>query len=568
MNKKTYAILLSFLHICIMVNVEVHSQNEITPPEEILFKNNLRPEWFNFPIDSFFYPTSDELSTPYNSRVIRSIKSAGGYIYILEVTQDIRPGIDPDGFILRKLEKKTGKQIWAHHNTLYSGNTEHESFHPESILSMENDEIIIQGLRQVPYFDNDFPYWYLGALNATPVVYTIHKKTGELISKQVSDNTSNVGFKLNYTYGFQSLVKHGEAYHYLYSGRHNKAEGLRVLALDNNLEFVDTSVYDKIEIEGPEIEFENQVMPSWMNRLGNNRFAVNYIYVKDWGNIFGDDHLIQLAIIDLSDPETPEVLRRINLNEYFINDYHLNRFRRDEVNGHYLIQKESYDGVLDQRWLLWLNEDGDKMAYLPKISTPDRYYYRGFLPVYADAERVIGYAPRGNFHTIDILSFEVGDSVFTELYTLELEDDTYSLVPFVGKIVDDQLILAGWLNTFDGPLSGEFELARFGCNLALDLDKIGIDLSVSTNNILKEKPPPTIYPNPSDGLYFIKGFETFDFEYCTITDVKGSVVSKILRKDIQGSRIDLRDVSKGSYVINYYDKNRRKVYNSSSIVKL
>jgi len=551
-----------------MVNVEVHSQNEITPPEEILFKNNLRPEWFNFPIDSFFFPTSDDWSTAFNSRTVRAILENGVFVYILEATKDIRPGIDPDGFILRKLEKKSGKQVWAYHNTLYSGNTEHESFHPESILLIKDNEIIVQGLRQAPYFDNDFPYWFLGPVNATPVVYTIAMDTGELLRKQVSADTSDVGFKLNYTSGFQSLVKQGEDYHYIYSGPHNKAEGLRILALDNDLEFIDTSTYYNIEIEGPEVEFDNQVMPSVMNHLGNNRYAVNYIYVKDWGNIFGDDHLIQLAIIDLSDPGAPKVIQRVNLNEYFINDYHVNRFRRDEVNGHYLIQKESYNGILDQRWLLWLNKDGDMQAYLPKISTPDKYYYRGFLPVYADAVRMIGYAPRGNFKTLDILSFEVGDSTFTELYTLELENEEYSLVPFVGKIVEDQLILAGWLNTYDGPLSSETELARFGFNLALDLDKIGIDLSVNTNNILKEKSPPMIYPNPSDGLYFIKGFETFDFEYCTITDVKGSVVSKILRKDIRGYRIDLRDVSKGSYFINYYDKNRRKVYNSSSIVKL
>jgi len=106
-------------------------------------------------------------------------------------------------------------------------------------------------------------------------------------------------------------------------------------------------------------------------------------------------------------------------------------------------------------------------------------------------------------------------------------------------------------------------------NLGIDIDKLGIDPSVATEELSNIEAAPIIYPNPSDGIFFLKNFETLDFEYFTITDLQGRIVdSKIWREEIRYARIDLRALSNGNYFINYFDEKNIQVYQSSGIVKL
>jgi hypothetical protein len=538
-------------------------QEDVTPPESLLFKN-VQPEWVNFPIDSFYYPTMDSLRTAYNSRAVRAVKEFGEDIYILEMTNDLPPGIDPDGYILRKIDKQTGEQLWASINTLYSGNLHHESYHWQSILSIDENIINLQGLRQVPYIDNDFPLWYLSPVNANPIVNIISTKSGELVNQYVSSDTTEMDLKRNYTFAAQSTFNVDSTYFYIYGGPNRKEDGVLVLELDQNFDFVDTSVYSQIKIEGPTEYLSGNVKPYRLTPLGDNLFAITYIYVKDWGNIIGDDHLVQIAIVDLSDPSTPDVLSRTNLNEYLLYDYHLNGFRPEEINGQFLIQKTTYDGQIDQSWMIWIDRLGEVVTYIPKLSTEDYYYEHGFFPLYADKKKMIGYAPRNNFEHIDILSIEEGDSTVLILHTLELENEAFALVPFAGKIVDNFLVLGGWLNTVEGDPSEQlYEImrGRFGFNLAFDLDKLGIDLSVSTEEPEYLAEGPILFPNPSDGIFHIRNFDAYKFAYCKITNAQGQLVALLKREEIRNENIDISHLDSGNYFINFYDERDVQLYN-------
>jgi|GEM_PF-1490934 len=567
-----FSILLSvvplFLISGVSANIELDSLPICEPPSELVFKKGLQLSWLNFTVDSFYFPTSDTIRTQYNERYIRSIVERGNYIYIIETTIYCRPGIDPDGFILRKLEQKTGKEIWAHHNTFFSGNEHHESFQSQSIMNFEGNSILIQGLRQAPFVDNDFPYWHIFPVNSNPIIYEISDETGELVKELVSSDTTTMALKVNYKFGFQNLVKNGSDYFYLYGGPNKKEEGVMILPLSDSLEIIDTTVFEQVLIEGPDDVPWGNIKPMQIRSLGDDRFAFLYSYVKDWGDIFGDDHLIQLAIVDLSDAMNPVVIKRLDLNEYLFQDYHVDGIFINEINGDILVQKKFFNGGIDQRWLLWVTRDGEIKSFIPKISLASDYYRNGFFATYVDDNQMIGYGPREGHQFIDILKFEAGDSIVTVLSTIELEDFDNRLVVFKGKIIDDQLVLGGWLATILGS-SPESNQARFVFNLGIDIDKLGIDLSVATEELSNIEAAPIIYPNPSDGIFLLKNFETLDFEYLTITDLQCRIVaSKIWREEIRYARIDLRALSNGNYFINYFDEKNIQVYQSSGIVKL
>jgi hypothetical protein len=538
------------------------------PPDGLLFKNGIYPEWINFTKDDFYFPTEDNIRTKYNERFVSSIISQGDFIYILENTIDIRPGIDPDGFILRKIEKETGEEIWAYHNTFFSGNSNHESFHLESILSINEDEILVQGLRQFPFIDNDFPFWLLGPVNATPVVYTISNTDGKIIDIKISSDSTILDVKSNYRFGSQSLIENSNKFYYLYGGPNRKENGVMIFEMDENLEFIDTSTFSQIKIEGPENVLSSNIKPYQIRSLGNNKYVFSYRYVKDWGNIFGDDHLIQIAIVDLSDPEIPNVINRINLNEYFIEDYHVDDFMISVIDESIVIQKESYNGVLDQYWLLWMDMDGNIKAHIPSINTLENYYRNGITPCYSDDYQLIAYAAKDGNSKIDLLTFSQNDSTPTILKTLELENENHALINYTGKVIGNQLILGGWLATIIGENSPESNRARYVYNLSLNLDKLGIDLSVDTEEVAELNPAPILYPNPSDGVFILKDYNAVAFAYCTITDAQGRVVKKILKEDLQDSKIDLKNLANGNYFVTFYDRKNVQMYESSSVVKL
>ena len=530
------------------------------PPEELIFKDQIEVEWVNFTVDSFYFPTIDTIRTQYNERYVRSIESNGDFIYLLETTIYCRPGIDPDGFILRKLDKYTGKEIWAYHNTFFSGNENHESFQTQAIMKFEGNSIFLQGLRQSPFIDNDFPYWHIFPVNSNPIVYEISDLTGELVNEIVGNDTTAIDLKVNYKFGFQNLVKNNDQYYYIYGGPNKKEEGVMILPLDDSLEIIDTSVFEQVLIEGPvNVPWAN-IKPMQIRSLGGNRFAFLYSYVKDWGNIFEDDHLIQLAIVDLSDAKAPIVIKRLDLNQYLYQDYHVDEIFINEINGDILVQKEYSSGVSEQYWLLWITRDGEVKSFIPRVSTEDKFYKNGFFAVHVNALEMIGYATRNGHQFIDILKFNQGDSTLQVLSTIEMKKESERLVVFSGKIIDDMLILGGWFASILGS-TPESNQARFVFNLGIDLDKLGIDLSVSTEEPESLAEGPLLFPNPSDGIFYIRNFDAYKFAYCKITNAQGQLIALFRREEIHNENIDISHLDSGNYFINFYDERELQLYN-------
>lgn len=200
------------------------------------------PLWVHILQDSTFTPTSfnNGLTSFSSLNSFLVSRSFGDYLYVLN-TARVRHLSIPDhhGFVLDKIDYRTGELIWKYHNTIY---IDGEQDYYKDIYLRGDGNIDLIGVER---FGSQGVNWNFPGSQSSPIRRTIDTQTGELLELQQGlFNISEANFP-NYHYNlfpviYDSIYLSTNAIgEYIGNSVYNYGYTLQIL--DRELNILDTS---------------------------------------------------------------------------------------------------------------------------------------------------------------------------------------------------------------------------------------------------------------------------------------------------------------------------------------
>lgn len=542
-----------------------HIYGQFEPPS-LNFLNGLTENWQYISYDSNFVKPfgSTGPQSPYWGRVPKDFILKDDKILILELS--FTPRFGHDGYLVHKLNYKTGTLDWINYNNMYVGLDHYEDYSESRMILNENDEIELTGLRSFKNKDQDKYGWqYYGST----VVRTVDFNTG--VQLDLNYGTEEIKERAGYNeLGFMT-AKNNRGQRLRIADRVTSPEGI----IHENLDF--HLIDDSLNIVYPPFDsiLHNSHLPSQEHSLsypvtimhvshdtilvvfGTNNPAdveyspseltLNWIYIGDKDNI----HIVKsMDIVDnLYFPQLGEDFRSWMFDNGF-------------VLTQRIISNEPDVPANKFTWLTWYDHSGNRMAKIDYLHIDDLYYINHTQPLFiTDDCLYIAVRRLEELHTsYDIIKVrpgfntyvKVGSMAFSHQANLDVYINNCMLLP------NGQVLLGFWINQEIGDI-----VTNFVYFYSFNLEDIGI--TTSNNEVENQLSSLNIYPNPAKESLNVE----FLNKFTGVLEITDEIGRKIQTQNVQNNTIQSVDVSNlesGIYFINAVDKKRYLRFESQSFV--
>ncbi|MCZ2100267.1 MAG: T9SS type A sorting domain-containing protein [Chitinophagales bacterium] len=517
--------------------------------------NEAVPIWVHTMVDTTFVPVSGQpYFTKYSSLYPHIAHRDGDFVYTMGVCTE-KQSLRDYGFVLDKIDLKTGLKVWSHYNTPY--NAGHKDFYHTIYVSEKGIELV--GSTE----DTD------GRLFATYKVIDIN--TGDLVKFRKSENGGlNDNFYTRYFDGHvlhsDSVLLHGYEFVYVSGTIENPI-------YDYSLK---TEVYDRDMniLEGRSFSFEFDNLgdfsidqPNMTLRLNENTL-VSLAYkdrIESWDNLgtkimwtnISDPYDIKIRQIRDYTDIVPGTKAHFNLQRF-------QTFNNSIFLSHYY---PNFDIEQNTSYVLWLDSIGDIKTFVP-VSNHREHIYELTEMMYAndDFAYLSAFPSVTGKYGFDIIRIEQGvDTVrYISSLTSAVEGEAYAKNSYnLTQLFDDGYLITGGYSTKEG--QGTKSAYKIYCFKAADL---GIHFEpVSTSNVSTSKLNFDIFPNPASSSLYVKLTDTNQNYKMNILDLNGKLISTS-NIEQNFAHVDISNLHNGIYFVKLINEKGEQVSELRKLVKI
>lgn len=485
--------------------LDVFAQNETIKVTIV----EAQPIWKYTAVDTTFVTIPNQIYwTKYSSLSSGIIERKGNNIFLLSSSTEAKSGKDY-GFILDKIDIKTGKNLWTHHNTPYNKG-EQDFYH--QIDFTKNGNIELFGILQE-------------GKKKKSVRKILDANSGKLLKLKVTQDTIYSGLPIRHYRQFVlypdslylSALQIGE---YLVTNPPYKFidYGVTFKTANKDLNFLYTKrhLYDFDSLNIFAID-----QPSFVQRL-NSKTIVSLAY-RDRIESF-DNKGTKIIWSDISDPFNIKITQIKDLTNLIPGTKESFFNQNFETFGNTVLLSHRYynfDEKKNSCYILWLDSIGNIKTYIPipKHKTMNYEYAR---PIYANEKfaYVLGVPSSTGRVGADILQIVNGvDSVrFISSLTTAVETESFGIL--MNGLYEDGYFITGGLTKKKGEAAKT--AVQIYCFKASDL---GIDFKTLVGNeestsIAKIN----MYPNPAHDLLNINVVGSDEILQMDCFDMQGKLI--------------------------------------------
>ncbi|TVR76011.1 MAG: T9SS C-terminal target domain-containing protein [Saprospirales bacterium] len=515
------------------------------------------PLWVHVLQDTTFTPTSFNggLTSFSSLNSFLVSRSFGDYLYVLNTARVQHSSIhDHHGFVLDKIDYRTGELIWKYHNTIYIDGQ--QDFYKDIFLRGDGNIDLIG----VERFNSQGGNWNFPGSQSSPIRRTIDSQTGELLDLQQGlFNICEANFP-NYHYNLFPVV-----YDSIYLSTNAIGEyigqagnpvydyGYTFQILDRELNIIDTSrqVFEMSDLGPFSVD-----QPAYILKLDESTLIA--LAYKDrfegW-----DNHGTEIIWIDISNTGDINIRQSIDYKDILpATKYSFVNQRFKVVNNTIFLSHRfpNFDILADANYILWLNEDGSVKTFVDLPAHGDHVYLLTDL-FYANDQFGYLFASPGssNGYGYDILRIREGVDTVEFISSISTDDIGVEFGINFNTLVDEQFVIFGGRVIKDGQLSKNSNQVH--CFLAEDL---GLDFTVSTSETISYRLGSfSLFPNPARSQASISA--NIDFDGVVLYNLTGKRIA-----EFSGDRIDISSLPQGMYFV-YLTNNGHRVTSTEKLVK-
>lgn len=446
------------------------------------------------------------------------------------------------GYILEKLDIKTGTLKWQNYNTFYNNGI--QDFYKNLYLRPDGNLEMIGIKHQGPYLDTLFAYWNNGGGYSNYVRKVFSYETGELLETLSSQDSITgivpnfltfypIKFDSSYLALRQNLKEYGDSLVY----------GYHFFELDSNHNLRDPLPLTSIlyETDGP-IDYFTFGQPQFVQKLDDTTLVC--LMFKDRRPT--EQTEAQLIWISIKDIHNIRVIRRLNI-EHLIPAKQASYlwFIFKVVNNIIYISQPYYNDSLKMSttFLTRINHDGEIINYFPHVRV-DNQVYEYLSLVYASEEYdyFTGFDSRTGRKGFDILKLDHNTGYFTFISSLTSahNDEEFTRQMEVSDLYEDGLFIVGAYTKKVGPVQNS--AVKY---YAFNGKDLGMDLISSSKNIVPDETF-KVFPNPSFGeVNFV--FDDHFTGKITIVDLMGREIENLNIVESLTCTIELNGMPPGIY---------------------
>jgi hypothetical protein len=514
--------------------------------------NEANPIWVHTMVDTTFIPIANQaFFTKFSSISPHLAQREKDFIYPMAICKE-KQSLDDYGFILDKIDIRTGNKIWTHYNTPYNQGQK-DVYHN---LNFFGDNIEMVGA--VENFDRKN--------------YCSHKmidtKTGQLI-KFTNSSKSLPEFYTRYFTGYvissDSLLLNsftvGDDIGSLDKPKYNY--GINVELYDKNmLNLIETRNLFDFDTLGPfSIDQPNYTLKLNQNTLVSLAYRDRY---ESWSN-----RGTKIMWTDISDPfkiKTRQIKDYTGIIPGTKESFLLQRFNAINNTIHISHNYPNFDIQKNTCYILWLDSIGEIKTFIPIPKYNDHLYLLTDM-IYANDDFAYLYASPSikDKYGFDIIRINHGIDTIQYISSLTslVEGESFAKNFNIHTLYDDGFLILGGYATKEGQESKT--ALKIYCFRALDL---GIDFKpVSTNEIIKENHKFSIFPNPTSNSLYLKLSDLTSNSRMRIYDLNGKQVFEESLPQIF-NQIEISSLTKGVYFVRVTNDKGEVIGKTEKIVKV
>lgn len=475
----------------------------------------------------------------------------------------IAPNGDYYGYIMEKLDLKTGELYWSNQNTFYHNKSSQEVIN-YSQLNSNNDVVLIGRKRNGTLKPNPGAddIWINTTDKPSLIYKTINPIAGVDIDNIESPDTIDNSGPLIQTFiqdeGAEFLSIKQSVY-YSNDPVNPTNFAFYLYPLDSQLKLYDQKDFDTIVYQTNDtLGFFSIAGQLPILKIDEN--TIVGLVFQDYHS--KDKYKVQLIWMDISDIKNINVIRRQNIENIIPSSFSRLINFTTYIENKQIVLSHDYNNDSLQTYLsyvLWLNEIGNIQAYIPECRIDD-HYYKIIKTIYVDEKQLflIGWPSVTKRNGFDILKVNKGSTKLTYVSSLTSpSNEVFTNKINISKLYEDgKFIIGSHIQVIK-----QNQISRrvqFHCFNAKDL---GINLTSSVLDVDENKQNDFfVYPNPTSGIVHILNSD--ENTMITLFDQCGKIVP--VRNS--GNELDITHLPDGVYYLK--TKSSTGIQKTDKIVKI
>lgn len=511
--------------------------------------NEATPLWVHTMVDTTFIPVAGQpYFTKYSSISPHIAQRDGDFIYTMGVCLE-KQSLDDYGFVLDKIDIKTGHKIWSHFNTPYNNGKKdiyHNLYFTDSKIEMvgavEDSALYYTSYKQIDK-ETGVQQKYFQSGTKLPGFYTRYFTGHVLVSDSLMINV--------YTVGDDKGTPENPKYIY----------GQNIELYNNDMTLINSTsnLFDFDTLGLFSIDQPNYTLRLNQNMLISLAYKDRY---ESWNNLG-----TKIMWTDISNPSEIKIKQIKDYTDIIPGSkesFYLQRF--NAINN--TIQLSHYYPNFDIQkntcYILWLDSIGEIKTFIPIPKYKDHMYLLTDM-IYANKYFAYLYAFPSvkNKYGFDIIRIEHGIDTIQYISSLTslVEGESFAKNFNIHTLYDDGYLILGGYATKEG--QGTKTALKIYCFRASDL---GIDFKpVATKDIIKAVDGFSIFPNPVSNTLFLKLVNISTNSIVHIYDLNGKLVLKDNLSQVFNP-IDVSSLIKGVYLVNITNAQGEKIGKTEKLV--
>ncbi len=516
---------------------------------DIIF-NEAQPIWVHTLYDSTFVPVNGQpYFTKYTSLSPLNMVRDKNDLYIMASSLE-KQSLNDHGFVLDKLDIKTGEKIWTHHNTSYVGG-HRDLYHNYQVIDNKIEMVgAMQDIDQNFYSAHKIIDAHTGklmkftkSLNKLPDLY-IRYFTGFVIKPDSI-------LLQAYTLGNEIGTIENPIYNYGINAEVYNNEMIQMGSFRNLFDFEELGPFS---IDQPNYTFK-------LN--DNNLISLAYKdRYESWDNL--GTKIMWTDISDVNNIKTKQIKDYSEIIPGTKESFKLQGFNINYNSIHLSHYYPNFDIQKNTCYILWLDSLGNIKSYLPIAKTENHIYHFANM-VYSnnDFAYFFMYPSKTGKNGFDICRIEERKDSLQFVSSVTNDDLSTEFGSQIFGLYEDDILIFGGLVKKQGHQTKSQN--RYFCFRASDL---GINFKpVSTKNIEKSTNLVKFFPNPVANTLFIKVEDQTKNSSVEIFDLYGKLTLRHILSETY-NLIDVSNLTKGVYLVNVINEKGEKIGKTEKMVKV
>lgn len=511
--------------------------------------NEANPIWVHTMVDTSFIPISNqEFFTKFSSLQPHLAQREKDYIYLMATCFE-KQSLDDFGFVLDKIDIRTGNKIWSHYNTPY--NQGQKDIYHNLYFIDENIEMVgaVEDSEEKYYCSHKIIDTKTGGLlkynrspKLLPEFYTRYFAGHVISSDSLLLNAFTIGDDIGslenpkYTYGINIEL-------------YDK----NMLNLNETRNLFDFDTLGPFSVD----------QPNYTLRL--NRTTLISLAYKDryesWDNLG-----TKMMWTDISNPFSIKTIRIRDFKDIVPatkQSFTLQRFNAINNTIHLSHNYPNFDIQKNTCYILWLDSVGEIKSFIT-IPKYGEHIYQFADMFYANDKfaYLFAFPSVTKKQGFDIIRIDSGKDSINFVSSLTVKNEGEEFGTLIHSLYEDGYLIFGGLVKKVGQESKSS--TKFFCFKAADL---GIDFDPVATSEFESKEEFSIFPNPTSNTLFLKLTNLPRNSRIAIYNQIGKLVFTE-NLDQVFNYIDISSLNKGVYYINLTDVKGEKIGKTEKIVKV